>query len=71
MNRNTYEEFFIRQAADLRAEGVGVNATYFLWGSISVNADGLVNVAMRGWSAAAEIARRHGGSVDWWGVRSL
>lgn len=68
MKLNESHQFFARQFADLRAEGVGaLNAAYFLWGHVTRRDAGIIHVSLKGWSAAMEIGRQHGGRVQWWG----
>jgi len=65
------EEIFVRQFADLRAEGVGVNAAYFLWGWLTRMDSGMIHVSLKGWTAAMDIGRKHGGNVRWWATANL
>ena len=70
---NEYQEFFIRQAAALLVEGVGINGNgnFFLWGGFTVRESGLIHVSMKGWTAVMELAKKHGGSFAWWGSAAL
>lgn len=51
-------QYTIRQAAYLPVEGVGVNGTYFIKGSLALN-DGRLFISAMGFTAATRVGRTH------------
>src|SRR5690606_40770709 len=51
-------QYTIRQAAYLPVEGVGVNGTYFIKGSLALN-EGRLFISAMGFTAASRVGRAH------------